>query len=95
MTLQKIVWQVLASRVAGSTAIHRIGIGFRPLTERVGVVDVGEKNSPSDRLCKELCLLLAGPPHLQLRVPLLGIRAALPGEPDTDQSLCDSQACAL
>ena len=47
MTLQKVLWQVLASRVAGSTAIRRIGIGFRPLTERVGVVDVGLGHAPN------------------------------------------------
>ena len=41
MTLQKMLWQVLASRVAGSTAIRRIGIGFRPLTGSVRALHVG------------------------------------------------------
>ena len=41
---QEIPWHVSASRVTGSTAIRRIGIGPRPLTGRVGAVDVGKKS---------------------------------------------------
>ena len=42
---QEIPWHVSASRVTGSTAIRRIGIGPRPLTGRVGAVDVGGRGT--------------------------------------------------